>query len=158
MPEKLANTANEPVIIVEHLCKSFGEKVVLSDFNLTVEKGESMVVMGKSGIGKTVLIKCIIGLLKPDSGMLKVFGKDISTLSRRDLDLLRLNIGFVFQSSALYDSMSIRQNLEFPLRRQKIKPIKGDIDKLVRESLKSVGLENTIDLMPSELSGGIVNG
>jgi phospholipid/cholesterol/gamma-HCH transport system ATP-binding protein len=155
MPEKPANTSNEPVIVVEHLYKSFGEKVVLNDFNLIVGKGESMVVMGKSGIGKTVLIKCIIGLLKPDKGTLKVFGKDISTLSRRDLDLLRLNIGFVFQSSALYDSMSIRQNLEFPLRRQKIKPVKGDIDKLVRESLKSVGLENTIDLMPSELSGGM---
>jgi len=155
MPEKPANTSNEPVIVVEHLYKSFGEKVVLNDFNLIVEKGESMVVMGKSGIGKTVLIKCIIGLLKPDKGTLKVFGKDISTLSRRDLDLLRLNIGFVFQSSALYDSMSIRQNLEFPLRRQRIKPMKGDIDKLVRESLKSVGLENTIDLMPSELSGGM---
>jgi len=155
VPDKPVNITNEQVIVVEHLRKSFGEKVVLNDFNLIVEKGESMVVMGKSGIGKTVLIKCIIGLLKPDGGSLKVFGKDISTLSRRDLDLLRLNIGFVFQSSALYDSMSIRQNLEFPLRRQKIKPVKGDIDKLVRESLKSVGLENTIDLMPSELSGGM---
>ena len=153
--EKPVNSTNESVIVVEHLYKSFGEKKVLSDFNLTVEKGESMVVMGKSGIGKTVLIKCIIGLLKPDKGTLKVFGKDISTLTRRDLDLLRLNIGFVFQSSALYDSMTIRQNLEFPLRRQKIKPVKGDIDKLVRASLKSVGLENTIDLMPSELSGGM---
>ena len=153
--EKPVSSVSEPVIEVEHLYKAFGEKVVLNDFNLTVEKGESMVVMGKSGIGKTVLIKCIIGLLKPDKGMLKVFGKDISTLSRRDLDLLRLNIGFVFQSSALYDSMSIRQNLEFPLRRQKIKPMKGDIDKLVRASLRSVGLENTIDLMPSELSGGM---
>ncbi len=145
----------EPVIIVEHLKKNFGEKVVLSDFNLIVNKGESMVVMGRSGIGKTVLIKCIIGLLKPDGGTLKVFGKDISKITRRDLDLLRLNIGFVFQSSALYDSMTIRQNLEFPLRRQKIKPMKGDLNKLVRESLISVGLENTIDLMPSELSGGM---
>jgi len=154
-PVKPSKTTGEPVIVVEHLYKAFGEKVVLKDFNLMVEKGESMVVMGKSGIGKTVLIKCIIGLLKPDGGTLKVFGKDISTLSRRDLDILRLNIGFVFQSSALYDSMTIRQNLEFPLRRQKIKPMKGDLDKLVRDSLKSVGLENTIDLMPSELSGGM---
>jgi len=153
--KKPETKAGEPVIVVEHLKKSFGDKVVLKDFNLTIEKGESMVVMGKSGIGKTVLIKCIIGLLKPDGGTLKVFGKDISTLNRRELDLLRLNIGFVFQSSALYDSMTIRQNLEFPLRRQKVKPTKAEIDKLVRQSLKSVGLENTIDLMPSELSGGM---
>lgn len=155
MPEGAGNAMGEPVIVVEHLRKAFGDKVVLNDFNLTVNKGESMVVMGRSGIGKTVLIKCIIGLLKPDGGTLKVFGKDISKLARRELDLLRLNIGFVFQSSALYDSMTIRQNLEFPLRRQKIKPMKGDLNKLVHESLRSVGLENTIDLMPSELSGGM---
>jgi phospholipid/cholesterol/gamma-HCH transport system ATP-binding protein len=144
-----------PIIEVEHLHKAFGEKVVLNDFNLIINKGESMVVMGKSGIGKTVLIKCIIKLLKPDSGTLKVFGKDISTLSILEMDELRMNIGFVFQNSALYDSMTIRQNLEFPLRRQLVKKIKGDLDVLVREALKNVGLENTIDLMPSELSGGM---
>jgi phospholipid/cholesterol/gamma-HCH transport system ATP-binding protein len=155
--ENLVSVQNgkDPVIQVEHLFKSFGEKVVLKDFNITVNKGESLVVMGKSGIGKTVLIKCIIKLLKPDSGTLKVFGKDISKLSQLEMDQLRMNIGFVFQSSALYDSMTVRENLEFPLRRQMVKKIKGDLNQLVREALKNVGLENTIDLMPSELSGGM---
>jgi phospholipid/cholesterol/gamma-HCH transport system ATP-binding protein len=154
-PLAKGHSGKEPVIEVEHLFKSFGEKVVLKDFNLIVNKGESMVVMGKSGIGKTVLIKCIIKLLKPDSGTLTVFGKDISKLSQLEMDQLRMNIGFVFQNSALYDSMTIRENLEFPLRRQLIKKIKGDLDKLVREALKNVGLENTIDMMPGELSGGM---
>lgn len=144
-----------PVIEVEHLYKSFGDKAVLKDFNVTVYKGESLVVMGKSGIGKTVLIKCIIKLLKPDSGTLRVLGKDISKLSQLDMDRLRMNIGFVFQNSALYDSMTVRQNLEFPLKRQLLKKITGDMDEIVREALRNVGLESAIDLMPAELSGGM---
>jgi len=154
-PQVKSQDEKVPVIQVEHLNKSFGDKVVLKDFSVIVKKGESLVVMGKSGIGKTVLIKCIIKLLKPDSGKLTVFGKDISKLTQLEMDQLRMNIGFVFQNSALYDSMTIRENLEFPLRRQLVKKVKGDLNKLVREALKNVGLENTIDLMPGELSGGM---
>jgi len=153
--EQKGVAGNEPVIEIAHLRKAFGSKVVLSDFNLTIHKGENLVVMGKSGIGKTILIKCIIGLIKPDGGLLKVFGQDISKLNHRDLDELRTRIGFVFQSSALYDSMTVRQNLEFPLRRHRRQKITGTLDELVREALRNVGLENAIDLMPSELSGGM---
>ena len=150
-----AVAAGSPVIEVKHLQKSFGSKVVLSDFNLTIGMSENLVVMGRSGIGKTVLIKCIIGLLKPDGGTLRVLGQDISKLNHRELDELRTRIGFVFQNSALYDSMTVRQNLEFPLRRHRAQKINGSMDSVVRESLRNVGLENTIDLMPSELSGGM---
>ncbi len=145
----------QPAIEISHLQKAFGSKVVLSDFNLTINNGETVVVMGRSGIGKTILIKCIIGLIKPDGGQMFVFGKDISKLDHRELDELRMRVGFVFQSSALYDSMTVRENLEFPLRRDRRKKITENIDDLVREALRNVGLENAIDLMPSELSGGM---
>jgi phospholipid/cholesterol/gamma-HCH transport system ATP-binding protein len=144
-----------PVIEIEHLSKAFGSNVVLRDFNLTVHYGENVVVMGKSGIGKTILIKCIIGLIKPDGGMLRVFQKDISKLSHDELDELRSRIGFVFQSSALYDSMTIRENLAFPLRRSRARKISGNIEDTIHEALRNVGLEKAIDLMPSELSGGM---
>lgn len=147
--------ASEPAIVIEHLQKAFGSNVVLRDFSLSVNTGETVVVMGRSGIGKTILIKCIIGLVRPDGGNLRVLGHDISKLNHHDLDELRTRIGFVFQSSALYDSMTVRQNLEFPLRRHRRKKISGTLDSIVREALSSVGLENTIDMMPSELSGGM---
>lgn len=146
---------DDSVIECEHLRKSFGSNIVLSDFNLVISKGENVVVMGKSGIGKTVLIKCIIGLTQPDSGTVKVFRQDISKLSKRELDELRMRIGFVFQSSALYDSMTVRENLEFPLRRHRRAKITRNVEELVREVLREVGLEQAIDLMPSELSGGM---
>jgi phospholipid/cholesterol/gamma-HCH transport system ATP-binding protein len=148
-------TLGQPMIEIAHLQKAFGSNVVLRDFNLTVHEGENVVVMGRSGIGKTILIKCIIGLIRPEGGKLRVFGQDLSTLNHHDLDELRTRIGFVFQSSALYDSMTVRQNLEFPLRRHRRKKVTGSLDDLVREALRNVGLENTIDLMPSELSGGM---
>ena len=154
IPDK-TSVAQQPAIEIEHLQKAFGSNVVLRDFNLTIQNGENVVVMGKSGIGKTILIKCIIGLIKPDSGTLYVFGQDISKLNHRELDELRMRIGFVFQSSALYDSMTVRENLEFPLRRDRRKKIIGNIEDHVREALRNVGLEHTIDLMPSELSGGM---
>jgi len=144
-----------PIIEVEHLKKTFGSNVVLRDFNLSVYPGENIVAMGKSGIGKTVLIKCIIGLIKPDAGSLRVFGKDISKLKHWELDELRMRIGFVFQSSALYDSMTVRENLLFPLRRRHQIKIEGTVEERIREVLRNVGLEHTIDLMPSELSGGM---
>jgi phospholipid/cholesterol/gamma-HCH transport system ATP-binding protein len=145
----------EAVIEVLHLKKSFGDNAVLTDFNLTVRKGENIVVLGKSGCGKSVLIKCIVGLIPYDGGSLKVFGKEISDLPQQDLDELRATIGFVFQSSALYDSMTVRENLEFALRRHGKHKSQTEIKCLVEETLNDVGLLNTINLMPSELSGGM---
>lgn len=145
----------EVVIAVKGLCKSFGEKKVLQGFDLTVNRGENVMVLGKSGSGKSVLIKCLVGLLRPDAGSITVLGKDVLTLDHDALDHLRVKIGFLFQSSALYDSMTVRENLEFPLRRHGMKQSAEERDALVKEALENVGLENTIDLYPSELSGGM---
>ena len=111
--------------------------------------------MGKSGSGKSVMIKCLVGLLEPDSGYIEILGNDISTLSRKEMDKLRTEIGFLFQGSALYDSMSVRENLEFPLRRHVKKLTQKEIDHLVLEALDNVGLKHTVDQMPGELSGGM---
>jgi phospholipid/cholesterol/gamma-HCH transport system ATP-binding protein len=145
----------DPVIEINSLKKSFGSNNVLTNFNLTIQKGENVVVLGKSGCGKSVLIKCIVGLLSYDAGSIKVFGKEISGLPQHELDELRARIGFVFQSSALYDSMTVRENLEFPLRRHMKNKTKTEIQSLVEETLTNVGLLNAVDLMPSELSGGM---
>src|SRR5207248_1228499 len=115
--ESTASTYGEPIIEIKHLQISFGDNHVLTDYTLSVLKGENVVVLGKSGCGKSVLIKCIVGLLNYDAGELKVFGQEISSLDQQTLDALRAKIGFVFQSSALYDSMTVRENLEFALRR-----------------------------------------
>lgn len=147
--------ADEPIIEVAHLQKSFGDNHVLSDFNLTIRRGENVVVLGKSGCGKSVLIKCIVGLLKYDGGSLRVFGEEVSSLPQEALDRMRARIGFVFQSSALYDSMTVRENLEFPLRRHGRHKSKQEINELVEETLENVGLLHAIGLMPSELSGGM---
>jgi len=146
----------EPVIIIEHLYKSFGKNVVLKDFSLIVHKEENVVVLGKSGAGKSVLIKCIIGLLKPDKGKILVFGDNIPDLNPDELDQIRTKIGFLFQANALYDSMTIRENLEFPLRRHWFGLSQVKIDEMVMEALDNVGLKETIDRMPSELSGGML--
>ena len=147
---------NEMVLEVRDLRKHFGDNHVLNGFNLELYQGENLVVMGKSGSGKSVMVKCLVGLLKADGGFIKVMDEDITRLDHEALDLLRRDIGFLFQGSALYDSMTVRENLEFPLRRHE-KKFKGPIDResMVREALKSVGLEKAIDLMPSELSGGM---
>ncbi|MEO7216509.1 ATP-binding cassette domain-containing protein [Mucilaginibacter sp.] len=147
---------NKPVIVIEHLYKRFGDKKVLNDFNLIVEKNKNVVVLGKSGSGKSVLIKCIIGLLKPDSGSINVFGDNIPKLDEDELDQARAKIGFLFQSNALYDSMTIRENLEFPLRRHWVDIADDEVDLLVVEALDNVGLAHTSGLMPSELSGGML--
>ncbi|HLN73842.1 MAG: ABC transporter ATP-binding protein [Methylococcaceae bacterium] len=144
----------EPVIFVKDLYKSFEELDVLKGVNLSVFKGENVVVLGKSGSGKSVLIKILVGLLKPDSGEVRVLGKNVDTLSLKELNDLRLRIGFSFQSSALYDSMSIRQNLEFPLKMNMKNISRKDINLAVEEVLSAVGLEEKIDQMPAELSGG----
>jgi len=139
---------------ITHLSKSFGNNHVLNDISFKIGKGENLVVLGKSGSGKSVLIKCLVALLKPDKGDVLLFGENIAGLKERELNLLRKKIGFLFQSAALYDSMSVRENLEFPLRDLKSKP-KEEIDALVIEALENVGLESAIDKMPSELSGGM---
>lgn len=145
----------ELVLVVDHLYKSFGNNHVLIDFNLQLYNGESVVVLGKSGSGKSVLIKCIIGLLKPDKGSINVFGKNVLELNDSELDSIRAKIGFLFQSNALYDSMTVRENLEFPLRRHRKNLEQSQCDKLITQSLKDVGLLHTIDMMPAELSGGM---
>ncbi|HWY13453.1 MAG TPA: ATP-binding cassette domain-containing protein [Bacteroidia bacterium] len=135
--------------------KNFKDTKVLKDISLILNKGENIVVLGKSGSGKSVLIKCVVGLLRPDSGEIKIFGKSITNLEHRELDGIREKIGFLFQSNALYDSMTVRKNLEFPLRRNIKKEGRSEIDKRVKEALTNVGLANTADMMPSELSGGM---
>lgn len=157
-PQTYAENGSGPdkaVIVIEHLCKRWGANVVLNDFNLRVREGENLVVMGKSGTGKSVLIKCIIGLLQPDSGRIQVFDKNIPDLDREELDRIRARVGFLFQSNALYDSMTVRKNLEFPLRRHWIEQSQDEVDKLVMEALENVGLKHTVDMMPEELSGGM---
>lgn len=144
------------VIKIRGLRKSFGENHVLNGFNMTLYEGQNLVIMGKSGSGKSVMIKCLVGLMIPDSGYVEVLGKDISALTQQALDGLRSDIGFLFQGSALYDSMTVRENLEFPLRRHKEKMGNlAETEPLVLEALKNVGLEHTLDLMPAELSGGM---
>jgi phospholipid/cholesterol/gamma-HCH transport system ATP-binding protein len=150
-PENTSKT----VINIQHLCKSFGDLVVLDDFNLQLQQGESIAVLGKSGSGKSVLIKCIIGLIKPDSGSIEVLGEDLLVADHHELDKIRTKIGFLFQSNALYDSMTVRQNLEFPLRRHWFKLTQTEVDAMIFEALHNVGLEKTIDKMPAELSGGM---
>jgi len=145
----------EAVIIIKKLYKSFGSNHVLIDFNFELKKGENTVVLGKSGSGKSVLIKCIIGLIKPDSGIVYVLGKNIPNINHLELDAIRAKVGFLFQSNALYDSMSVRENLEFPLRRHKKELTKKQINELVEEALSNVGLIHTIDMQPAELSGGM---
>ncbi len=154
MNNKTQNT--EPIIEVKDLMKSFGDNHVLINFNLVLNKGENLIIMGKSGSGKSVLIKCIIGLEKADGGTIMVMGKKINELDRTTLDELRTEVGFLFQGSALYDSMTVRENLEFPLRRhtKKFGVIK-DTSPLVLQALENVGLAHTINLMPAELSGGM---
>ena len=145
----------EPVMEIAHLYKAFGDNVVLAGFSLTVNRGESVIVLGKSGSGKSVLIKCIIGLMRPDSGSIKVFGREVTSLSQDQLDETRVRMGFLFQNNALYDSMTVRENLEFPLRRHSINLSREETEQLVLEALSDVGLEHTVDMMPVELSGGM---
>jgi len=143
------------VVKMRDVYKSFGDNDVLKGFNLDLIRGENLVVLGKSGSGKSVLIKCLVALLTPDKGEVEVFGKNIPKLNHDDLDEVRVKIGFLFQSSALYDSMTVRENLEFPLRRHWINKTRKEVDELVKEALDNVGLKDAIDLMPSELSGGM---
>lgn len=148
-------TDRDNIVVVSSLCKAFGKNVVLDDFHLELARGQSKVVLGRSGSGKSVLIKCIIGLLQPDSGEIEVFGENVLGMDHDELDQIRIKIGFLFQSNALYDSMTVRENLEFPMRRHSIELTMAEAEARVTEALENVGLKHTIDMMPSELSGGM---
>ena len=143
------------VLKIENLFKAFGENKVLNGFSLHLKEGENLVLMGRSGSGKSVMIKCLVGLIQPDSGLIEILGNNISKLEQKEMDELRTKIGFLFQGSALYDSMTVRENLEFPLRRHTKKIATREINELILETLDSVGLKHTVDLMPAELSGGM---
>lgn len=145
---------NETVISIRNLYKSFGEKHVLQGIDLDLHKGENVVVLGRSGTGKSVLIKIIIGLLKPDAGTVNVLGEEVDQLKDAALRALRLKVGFSFQSSALYDSMTVGENLAFPLKRNNREMTKDQIRKTIDIVLDAIGLPETINQMPSELSGG----
>lgn len=145
---------NETVISIRNLYKSFGEKHVLQGIDLDLHKGENVVVLGRSGTGKSVLIKIIIGLLKPDAGTVNVLGEEVEELKEAALRALRLKVGFSFQSSALYDSMTVGENLAFPLKRNNREMTKEQIRKTIDIVLEAIGLPETINQMPSELSGG----
>lgn len=147
---------SEGVLEIHDLRKSFGENKVLNGFSMNLYQGENLVVMGRSGSGKSVMIKCVVGLMQPDSGSIRILGKELTQLDRYALDKLRAEIGFLFQGSALYDSMTVRENLEFPLRRHTDRfGSDMDAEALILEALESVSLAHTLDLLPNELSGGM---
>lgn len=155
MKKKKEHTDHKDTVIrVRGLEKSFEDYDVLKGIDLDLYQGENLVVLGRSGTGKSVLIKLISGLLKPDKGIIEVLGKDVTKISDRELQELRIRIGFSFQASALYDSMTVRQNLEFPLIRNRKDISREEIDKEVEKVLEAVRLSQTINQMPSELSGG----
>lgn len=154
-PWPIINRSNEPVIEIMNLKKSFDMEPVLVDVSINLYKGENLVILGKSGSGKSVLIKCIVRLLNPDGGKIHVFGEEVGQLGNAGLSELRKKIGFLFQSGALYDSMTVRQNLEFPLRRIKKGLTEKEISGKVVEALENVGLADALNKMPSQLSGGM---
>ncbi|MFL9830876.1 ABC transporter ATP-binding protein [Flavobacterium sp. ARAG 55.4] len=147
---------NDKVIIdIKDLKKSFGDQKVLDGITLQLHKEENLVVLGKSGSGKSVLIKCIVNLLKHDSGSIKVGKHELTDIKEDELIEVRKKIGFLFQSAALYDSMTVRENLNFALSRLSKEFTKEETDEKIREALENVGLPDSIDKMPSELSGGM---
>jgi phospholipid/cholesterol/gamma-HCH transport system ATP-binding protein len=154
MQAKVENNGEEPVILIRGLCKSFQGHEVLRGVDLHVKKGENLVILGKSGTGKSVLIKCLVGLVTPDEGEIRIFGEDLLSLNYGDLNGVRMRTGFLFQNAALYDSMTVRENLLFPLRQLKKDMSREKKDALVMEMLDNVGLVDQIDQLPSKLSGG----
>jgi len=147
--------AVKQVIEIANLKKSFGRQEVLKDVSLKLLNGENLVVLGKSGSGKSVLIKCIVGLLKSDGGTIRVFGDNVNELNSDGMSGLRKKIGFLFQSGALYDSMTVKENLEFPLQRIRMDLTKKEMDEKILEALENVGLADALNKMPSQLSGGM---
>ncbi len=155
LKDSKATPAPEVMVDIKNLTKSFGGLKVLQGVNIQLFKGENLVVLGKSGTGKSVLIKCIVRLLDPDSGTIEVLGEEVSTMNRTALIEVRKKIGFLFQSGALYDSMTVKENLEFPLKRIKENLTKAEIKEKIEETLENVGLADVLNKMPSELSGGM---
>jgi phospholipid/cholesterol/gamma-HCH transport system ATP-binding protein len=145
----------EHVIEIKSLKKSFGENHVLKGIDLTIKKGEALAILGRSGIGKSVLTKCIVRLIYPDEGSILVLGEKITELEYNEITELRKKVGYLFQSSALYDSMTVRENLEFPLRRTGIAKNQKEMDERIEEAAESVGLKDALKKMPAELSGGM---
>jgi len=154
-PVVSAASTGKPIIEVKNLQKGFDNVPVLRNLSLQLFENENLVVLGKSGSGKSVLIKCMVRLLMADSGSIHIFGKNVQEMNDRELAELRVKIGFLFQSGALYDSMTIKENLEFPLIRIKKHLSRKEIDEKIEEALKNVGLSDTINKMPSQLSGGM---
>lgn len=146
----------KPIIAIKNLHKTFGENKILKGINITVNKEENLVVLGRSGSGKSVTIKCLVGLVKADKGEIKIFDTDVTQLENEELNNLRVRIGFMFQNGALYDSMSVRQNLTFTLKHHTRDLSEEEIQSKIIEALESVGLEESIDKMPGELSGGMI--
>jgi phospholipid/cholesterol/gamma-HCH transport system ATP-binding protein len=153
--KKKATHAAEIVVELKNVYKAFGNNAVLKGINLSVKKGENLVILGRSGSGKSIAIKCLVGLIHIDDGEIKIFGNDITKLNNSDLNDIRVRIGFLFQNGALYDSMTVRQNLEFTLKHHTPDATITEVDQAILEALESVGLEEAIDKMPSELSGGM---
>jgi len=153
--EKLKIPKTENIIEIKNLYKSFGDNDVLKGINLSVKKGEDLVILGRSGSGKSIAIKCLVGLVKADEGEINIFGKDITKLNNNELNEIRARVGFLFQNGALYDSMTVRQNLAFTLKHHSKDLSESEIEASVIEALQNVGLEEAIDKMPSELSGGM---
>jgi len=149
------NITSDIVVEIKDLHKSFGDNVVLTGVNITIRKGENLVILGKSGSGKSIAIKCLVGLVDADKGLIRVFNKDIASFNNNELNKIRIRIGFLFQNSALYDSMTVRENLLFPLKRHKKEMTTIELENEVLSTLDSVGLKGAIDKMPSELSGGM---
>jgi phospholipid/cholesterol/gamma-HCH transport system ATP-binding protein len=147
--------SDKQVIEINNLRKGFYQQEVLKNVSLQLFNGENLVVLGKSGSGKSVLIKCIVRLLDPDEGTINVLGENVSALKREGLGEMRKKIGFLFQSGALYDSMTVKQNLEFPLKRIKKDLTQKEIDRKIKEALEHVGLSDALNKMPSQLSGGM---
>ena len=146
---------NNSTITIKNLSKTFGKNQVLKDVNLSVKKGENLIVLGRSGSGKSVTIKCLVGLIKADKGSIKVFENEITNLSDEELNPIRIRIGFMFQNGALYDSMSVRQNLVFTLKHHTKDLEEAEIEKKITEALGNVGLAESVDKMPADLSGGM---
>ncbi|MCC5942146.1 MAG: ATP-binding cassette domain-containing protein [Balneolaceae bacterium] len=155
MPAELTSSSPEQVIDIQNLRIGFDDVPVLRDLSVQLFEKENLVILGKSGSGKSVLIKCIVRLLNPDFGIINVLGENVNELNDRDLAEMRKKIGFLFQSGALYDSMTIKENLEFPLKRIKKNLSQKEIDEKIAETLENVGLSDTLHKMPSQLSGGM---
>lgn len=146
----------QTIIAIKNLHKSFGKNKVLRGINLSVNKGEGLVILGRSGSGKSVTIECLVGLQEADKGKIEVFGTDITKLNYKELNKIRLRIGFLFQNGALFDSMSVRENLAFMLKHHARHLSEEEVEIQINEALESVGLKEAIDKMPSELSGGMI--